>query len=59
MEGWPKYSLNLREKTLVELFPGWVKDKNVASGEGEKAGMVRFVPGGEFDTQCVNPPEIP
>lgn len=56
--GWPKYSQNQREKTLVELFPGWVNDKNVVGG-GEKAGMVRFVPGGEFDTQCTNPPVVP
>ena len=60
MGGWPKYSRDLGEKTLVELFPGWVKDKNVTgAGEGEKAGMVRFEPGGEFDTQCGNPPEVP
>ncbi|KAF8417158.1 carboxylesterase family protein [Tirmania nivea] len=60
MGGWPKYSLNQREKTLVELFPGWAKDKNVVGvGEEGKPGMVRFVPGGEFDTQCANPPEVP
>ena len=63
MGGWPKYSLNLREKALVELLPGWVKDKNLAGGgeggKAGKAGMVRFVPGGQFDMQCANPPEIP
>ena len=60
MRGWPKYSLNLGKKSVVELFPGWVKDKDVAgAGEGERVGMVRFAPSGEFDTQCANPPQIP
>jgi len=60
MGGWPKYSLNLEEKSLVELFPGWVKDKDLAgAGEGKREEIVRFVSSGEFDTQCANPPPIP
>ena len=56
--GWPKYDpKNPENKTLVELFPGWVRDDTVPGhGQGEKAGMVRFEKPIVYDAVCANIP---
>ena len=53
--GWPKYDPN--KKTLVELFPGWVKDDKVpGNGQGEAAGLVKFEKPIVYDAVCANIP---
>ena len=56
--GWPKYDPDhLNKKTLVELFPGWVKDEKVPGhGQGEAAGPVRFEKPIVYDAVCANIP---
>ena len=56
--GWPKYNPNnLEEKTLVELFPGWAKDKKVpGNGQGERVGPVRFEKPIVYDEVCASIP---
>jgi hypothetical protein len=52
--GWPKYNpSNPNEDTLVELFPGWVRDPSVPGyKQGEKAGMIRLEKPIVFDAVC-------
>lgn len=58
--GWPKYdSNNPKEKTLVELFPGWVRDNTVPGhGQGEAAGLVRFEQPVVYDAVCAYVPPL-
>ena len=55
---WPKYNpKNPKEKTLVEIFPGWAKDDTVpGNGQGEAAGMIRFEKPIVYDEVCAHIP---